>query len=534
MSDVTWKPFPKQEEFLKIPFDVFEAFFGGSAGPGKSEILVMLPLLYEFYKYKGFKGLIMRRTFPELESEIILRAHKYYPQTGAVWQDKYKRYHWPAFGSYIRFGHAQHEKDIRNYDGDEYQYFAPDEVTSFTEWMYRYLFSRMRSLVGIPPIIRSASNPGNIGHTWVRKRFVEPCKEGGKLIRDQRSGELRVFVPASVYDNPELMEKNPRYVKFLEMLPPAERAAKLLGDWWTFEGQVFQDWRREPLDGEPENAKHIIKPFPIPSFWPRILAIDWGYDALAYSLWGAVSPDGRLYVYREFGAEREKVAIWGSTVHDLNGGDALADIVMDSTAFEERGEEHTLVEQFRQASGLNPRKADKGAGSRISGKVLVQELLRWRQIPKSIPTDSYNDVKANTILRDEGMKAYAAYLDQFKVREEETNIPKLQVFDTCERLTEVVPNCVYDKDKDGNETEDVADFKGDDPYDTLRYLCRAYQRHIRESRTKFEDMASRAGAVRQLETTGDMTSFYRKMEVLDNSRLSRNRSIKRVRRLGRR
>ena len=73
MSDVTWKPFPKQEEFLKIPLDVFEAFFGGSAGPGKSEILVMLPLLYEFYKYKGFKGLIMRRTFPELESEIILQ-----------------------------------------------------------------------------------------------------------------------------------------------------------------------------------------------------------------------------------------------------------------------------------------------------------------------------------------------------------------------------------------------------------------------------------------------------------------------------
>ena len=388
--------------------------------------------------------------------------------------------------------------------------------------------------MGIPPIIRSASNPGNIGHTWVRKRFVEPCKEGGKLIKDSNSGEFRVFIPASVYDNPELMTKNPRYVKFLEMLPPAERAAKLLGDWWTFEGQVFQDWRRDPLDGEPENAKHIIKPFTIPSFWPRILAIDWGYDALTYSLWGAVSPDGRLYIYREYGVEREKVAVWGSAVSDLNGGDHLSDIVMDSTAFEERGEEHTLVEQFRDASGLNPRKADKGAGSRISGKVLLQELLRWRQVPKSTLVEEYDDNRANTILRDEGIRAYSAYTDQFKVREEEDNIPKLQVFDTCERLAEVVPNCVYGKDKDGNETEDVAEFKGDDPYDTLRYLCRAYQRHVRESRTKFEDMANRANAVRELEVTGDMTSFYRKMEVLDKTRLSHNRSVKRVRRLGRR
>ena len=239
-------------------------------------------------------------------------------------------------------------------------------------------------------------------------------------------------------------------------------------------------------------------------------------------------------MYREYGVEREKVAIWGATVKDLNGGDSLADIVMDSTAFEERGEEHTLVEQFRQASDLNPRKADKGAGSRISGKVLLQELLRWRQIPRTEPLKDYDEIKANTVLRDQGIRAYSAYMDQFKTHEEEVNIPKLQVFENCERLAEVIPNCVYGKDKDGNETEDVAEFKGDDPYDTLRYLCRAYQRHKRESKAKFEDLASRAGAVRQLETTGDMTSFYRKMEVLDKQRLSRSQSVRRVRRLGRR
>ena len=534
MNDIKWEPFPKQEDFLKVPFDVFEAFFGGSAGPGKSEVLVMLPLLYNLYKYKGFKGLIMRRTFPELESEIILRAHKFYPQTGAVWQDKQKRYHWPAFNSYMRFGHAQHEKDIRNYDGDEYQYFAPDEVTSFTEWQYKYIFSRMRSLVGISPIVRCASNPGNIGHSWVRKRFVEPCKEGGKLIKDKRTGEFRIFIPASVYDNPRIMKENPRYVKFLEMLPESERRAKLLGDWWTFEGQVFQDWRREPLDGEPENAKHIIPGFNIPSFWPRILATDWGYDALAYSLWGAVSPDGRLYIYREYGAEREKVSVWGSVVGELNKGEPLKDAVMDSTAFEERGEEQNLIEQFRQASGISPRRADKGKGSRISGKVLLQELLRWRQIPRTPPEHNYDDNLAQSILSDKGIRAYRAYMDQYNEHDPENNIPKLQIFDSCEKLIEVIPNCVYGKDKDGNETEDVAEFKGDDPYDTLRYLCRAYSRHIRESSARFEDMASRAGAVRRLETTGDMTSYYRQMEALDSNRRNKNTSIKRTRRFGRR
>ena len=130
----SWEPMPKQAEFIRLPDDIYEGF---AAGPDKSEVLVMLPLIREFYKVRGFKGLIMRRTQPELQAEIILRAHKFYPKTGAIWNETDNTYHWPQYDSYVRFGYAQYKDDIRKYDSAEYQYFAPDELTSFLEFQYK-------------------------------------------------------------------------------------------------------------------------------------------------------------------------------------------------------------------------------------------------------------------------------------------------------------------------------------------------------------------------------------------------------------
>ena len=112
-----WKPKSReQEQFLRVPLSVFEAFFGGCVGVGKSEIITLIPIIFGLYKYRKFKGLIMRRTMPELESEIIQRAREYYPQTGAIFRTTRSStyYEWPEFNSRVRFGHAQHEKDIRN------------------------------------------------------------------------------------------------------------------------------------------------------------------------------------------------------------------------------------------------------------------------------------------------------------------------------------------------------------------------------------------------------------------------------------
>ena len=521
-----WEPMPKQAEFIKLPDEIYEGFFGGQAGPGKSEVLVMIPLVREFYKVRGFKGLIMRRTRPELQAEIILRAHKYYPQTGAVWNGTDNTYRWPAHDTYVRFGYAQHKEDIRKYDSAEYQYFAPDELTSFLEFQYRFItFSRMRSSVaGLIPIVRPASNPGNIGHGWVRKRFVEPCKTGRVRIRDTGTKTERIFIPAKLSDNPKMAETDPKYADRMQGLPEAERRAKAEGDWWTFVGQTFE-FRTERFPDEPVNALHVYKPFNIPDHWPRILSTDIGFSVNNFNLWGAVSPDNRLHVYREFGTKKEKVSVWGSEVGFLSAGENIRDWVMDHTAFNEAGQDHALASQANEFAniGVIPRKADKGNESRRSGMKLLQEMLRWEPPPRADKKD-FSQLTAEKILKARGLEAYHKYSQMFEDAENKQKYPRLLISEDCPELIDTIPNCVYAKDKDDNEIDDVAEFDGDDPYDTLRYLSRAMVRLIVESEKNQKAFAEIQAIQDRLKDGGDMTEFYRTMEMKEfNKRPSRTR-----------
>src|SRR6187399_3473204 len=349
MSDgKIWKPHRRQEEFLQIPHSIFEAFFGGAAGPGKTEALMMLPIAYGFYKHPNFKGILLRRTHTDLEKEIILRSQEYYPLTGGKYNEQKKRWRWPS-GAVMQFGYAQYEKDIRNYDSAEYNYIAFDELTHFTEFQYMYLaFSRGRSSdPDLPVIIRSASNPGNIGHGWVRKRFIEPCREGGKLLVDNK-GNKRIFIRSWATDNPQLTKNDPTYLDRLSMLPEHERKAKIEGDWWIFAGQVFTEFRVERLASEPENALHVIPPFHIPYYWPRLLGIDWGHSANTWAGWMAISPDKRLYLYDEFVINKATIRTWCAEVYRKSLADLqnIKVVIVDPSAWKNEGHEQSIIQQI--------------------------------------------------------------------------------------------------------------------------------------------------------------------------------------------
>ena len=526
-----WKPHDKQVKFIRIPPTIKEGFYGGAASGGKSEILIVLPILYGFHQIPGFKGLLLRRTYGELDEELVIRSKEYYTSTGGVYTGgDQRRWKWPAYDSYIKFGHAQHEQDIRRYDTTEYQYIAFDELTSFTEFQYTYMFSRLRSAIpGLIPICRSASNPGNVGHGWVRKRFVEPYPQGGRIIYDQLTKTKRIYIPATVMDNPYIMEADPDYINTLQILPEAEKRAKLYGDWWTFTGQAFDEWRIDPFPGEPANAQHVLKTkddlttedikkgrevevFDIPAWWPRLLIIDWGFAANLYAVWGAISPDKRLYIYREYMGKKLKVDEWAVDVRNLSVGETLADVILDSTCFEELGEDQTVAEQFQFYSKMIPRPADKGRGSRISGKVLLQDFIRWMP-KKKLQLDiiqPFNATLAQDILRRDGMDAYNNYLKQYKVEEPEDNLPRLQVFGNCKELIKVIPLCVYD----AKNKEDVAEFDGDDPYDAIRYMVRAVKRY-QERPAQQQAIEDRVAAAREgLAETGDQTEYQRKLGVV--------------------
>ncbi|MFZ2196996.1 MAG: hypothetical protein WAV13_04635 [Thermodesulfovibrionales bacterium] len=517
-----WKPTKRQEDFLTIPDSVFEALYGGAAGGGKSETLLMLPLVREFYKHSDFKGLILRRTYPELERELIIRSRDPYTATGAVYNESKKSWRWPAYGSYIQFGYAEHEKDVRNYDTAEYNYMAFDELTSFTEFQYKYLaYSRCRSKAdsGLPAIVRNGTNPGNVGHGFVRAHFVEPSPSGYTILRTKFSDDKvvsRIYIPAKATDNPHV---DPNYIVRLQMLPEAERRAKLDGDWWTFTGQVFDDWRISPFSDEPSNAQHVIKPFKIPDWWPHVLAIDWGFSAMMWAGFGAISPDRRINLFREHTCTKTKISQWATDLGNLVRQDHAnyVDVVLDPSAWSSRGDEFTIAQQFEQYSGLVPRKADN---DRLGGKILMQEVLRWRSKPttKILPGDGFDMQHAEWLRRNKGTPAYNAYVDKYVPEAPEPNIPILQVFDDCTKFIETIPLCVYnDKTKDvgSKNPEDVAEFNGDDPYDGGRYLVKACMRYLdsigKEAgrREKIEQICQ------QVQRSGDMTSFYIKMGNLD-------------------
>lgn len=479
-----------------------------------SEALLMLPIARKFYQISTFHGIILRRTFRQLEGSLILRAHQYYPLFGGKYNEQKKRYTFPS-GAIMDFGHAEHEKDITGYDTAEYHYVAMDELTHFTEYQYKYMFSRCRtSDPRLPSIMRTASNPGNIGHGWVRKRFIEPCREGGKLLVDKNTGQKRIFIPGFVSDNPTLLKADPDYIRRLELLPEAEKRAKLYGDWWTFTGQVFEEFRSEKFNDEPQNAIHVIPSFNIPHWVPRILAIDWGFSAFLWCGWAAIFPNGKVIIYREYMQKREKISTWAPNVVRLSQNEKIDCAVLDPSAWQQRGDEKTIAAQITDYfSGFlpDPERADN---DRVGGKMLFHEYLRWTpRPPKTLVIGTYDQDVYNWIIRNRGLKAAQDYQSAFKEDVEDTSIlPKLQIFNNCTGIINAIPLCVYDE----NNPEDVAEFDGDDPYDGGRYLLKKAEQFILAGKNRESSEMRNAEIYSDFEKDGDYFRLTRRLEAAEN------------------
>lgn len=274
----------KQKQFLDAAES--EVLFGGAAGGGKSYGQIADALLYAL-RYPGSKQLVLRRTYAELDKSLIRTSLALYPSAiyaynGSAHTGRFRN------GSCIDFGYCAAENDVFQYQSAEYDCIRFDELTHFTETQYLYLISRLRGVNDFPKQIKSSTNPGGIGHGWVKARFVDPSPPGVPFTG--KDGMRRVFLPSFLKDNRFLMQSDPAYEARLLALPERERKALLLGDWNIFEGQYFTEF---------STARHVVTPFTVPNGWRKYRTIDYGLDRLA-CLWIAVSPDGIAYVYREF------------------------------------------------------------------------------------------------------------------------------------------------------------------------------------------------------------------------------------------
>lgn len=215
-------PTDKQAEFL-LDVHAHEGFYGGAAGGGKSEALLMGAL--QFVDQPGYAALILRLSYADLSlpGALLDRTSDWLARTDAKWKDKAKTWEFPS-GATLTFGYLEHEKDKFRYQGAEFQYVAFDELTQFTETKYRYLFSRTRRLQDstIPIRVRSASNPGGVGHDWVKSRFITQRKKD--LL-----GKSRYFISARLEDNPHLDRDG--YEESLNKLDPITFDQLRHGDW---------------------------------------------------------------------------------------------------------------------------------------------------------------------------------------------------------------------------------------------------------------------------------------------------------------
>jgi len=254
-----------QAAFLLLD-DLVEAFYGGAAGGGKSDALLMAGLQY--VDVPGYAGIIFRKTFTDLElpGGLIPRSFDWLGGTGARWVDRTHTWEFPRYGSSLSFGYMQTESDKYRYKSAEFQFVGFDELTQFTETQYRYLFSRARRpavgpLSKVPIRIRGASNPGDVGHAWVKDRFLPKYvdRETGETLstaaglarleedpdsieivvpRDPETKQIRAFIPAKVRDNPHLDVEE--YLENLRRLDHLEAARLAEGDWDATElGKLF-------------------------------------------------------------------------------------------------------------------------------------------------------------------------------------------------------------------------------------------------------------------------------------------------------
>lgn len=521
-----WRPTKKQEKFLSLPLTIFEAFFGGGVGGGKSDLLLVYGLIHRWHENPRYKQVFMRRTYPELKKEIVPRSREIYPKFGATYNGTDMIWTFPRpdqaggrgmgnSGAMILLGNCEDENDVHNYDSMEINLFTPDELTSFTEYIYLYVgFTRVRtSDKTLPAIIRAAGMPGDIGHTFVKKRFVDPAPDGEVIVLG-RAGVKRFYVHATLEDNPHI---DASYKQKIYALPEAEKRAKL-GDWNAYQGMVFDEFRDKRYPDEPENAIHVIPEFAIPVWWPRMIIGDWGYAAMTYIGFYAISPSKRIYLYRELHWLKTKIEEWAPFIKDYCDKENPRLIKFCKSAGQDRGQEHTIQEQISSALGRDVELSDNKPGSRVAGKMLVHEYLRWKTKP-TLPTSEvliYNEELAMRILRMQGDKAYHDYLNLFIPMEPETNIPKLQIFDCNPVMINAIKACSYDKPKNNKPAEDVAEFDGDDPYDDLRYACDAAENYFGTANEEFKKIQRQEELVARLQSNQDWTGFYRNMRKVES------------------
>lgn len=412
----------KQKLFRKSIDEYSVTLYGGAKGGGKSYSLRNI-ILGRRFQYPGSNGVIFRRTYPELEANHIRPLFQQYPILREFWHESKKLLSLEN-GSTLQFCHCANEVDVDLYQGREFHDLGIDEAGQWTEAMFRKLQGSNRSSkTGIKARTILTGNPGGIGHTWLKRIFIE------KRFNERERSEDYNFIQALVDDNPALIENDPDYVHRLNSEPnEALRKAYRYGDWDIFAGQYFGELRRET---------HLIKPFSIPAHWNRFGAYDFGFNHPTAFGWFAVNEDGNVYLYREFVKSGLRVDQVIDHLKTFDDTEKLTYIVGGLDSWAKRtnvvrgGSPPTIAEVFAESNlPLVRAKVD-----RVQGATQLRNHLAWNGKPG--------------------------------------NKPRLYIFDTCPITFDTIGRMQVDPDQPEDvlkqDATDGDPLSGDDAYDMIRY-----------------------------------------------------------------
>ena len=409
-----YKPFQKQEIFHRSPAKY--RLFGGAAGPGKTTALLW-EAVYQALETPKSDSLLLRRTFPELEGSLLREFRRGVPQALYKKFDESKHVVTWHNGSTIRFGHCRNDKELQEYQGPEYLFIGFDELTHFTLSQWQFLTSRNRCPVPNSfPCMAGASNPGNIGHAWVKALWIDHVAPGTFEKPHLYKPSDYDFIQAKLDDNP-IYANDEAYRATLEILPAHLRKAFLEGDWSVFAGQYFDNF---------DVGRHTGQVDAIKDWWPVWISVDWGFQHPSAVYWHTKSDEGKIYTFtppgcRELVQSALSPRMLAQAVTERSGKLKIDKVYLSPDAFAHRTAESSVAEQLGDVLAQNglprPEPADD---DRIGGWQLLYGLLQ-----------------------KDGWACSS----------------------NCKALIECIPNLVVDE----RNKEDIAKVDGDDPADALRY-----------------------------------------------------------------
>ena len=420
----------KQEQFINS--EAFETLFGGAAGGGKSYGQLVDALLYAL-KYPKSKQIIFRRTFPDLEKSLIRVSLEFYPREAASYNSS--KHIWTfKNGSIIDFGYIDSENDVYQYQSAEYDVIRFDELTHFTEYMYTYMISRCRGANPYPKHIKSSTNPGGVGHSWVKARFIDigAPNQIHEITLENGKKSTVIFIPSLVQDNMFLLDNDPDYIDRLELLPEKEKQALLYGDWDIFDGQFFTEFNRNI---------HVCSPFEIPRDWRMFRTRDYGLDMCA-TYWIAMDYKMNCYVYKELYESDLIVSEAARKINEMTDEKIQIDYAPPDLWNRNKDTGKSTADIFAE----NKQYLTKADNNRITGWLAVHEWLKPY-------TDEQGQLNS-----------------------------KLKIFSNCVNLIRTLPAVQHDE-KNPNDVA-VEPHELTHAPDALRYFCTMWQSPLFAKREK--------------------------------------------------